>query len=183
MPWCVRIALGLAVCSACAPAAAGREPPAAPKAVVEFRWVEDRRIEGVTEDKGFQSSCDPKSIVYMHKKPALVLTAADVTEAPLSTHDFRGSGSGVVAAPPPIDPCTLLTQAEIEHVIGPLRGKPKADKEGPAARCIYAFANGTDALEVWVFPAEGIDRGRKQAKQPVAVEGADHVHVICHDAL
>src|SRR5262245_25616989 len=77
----------------------------------------------------------------------------------------------VVAAPPHIDPCTLLTQAEIEHVIGQLQGKPKADKEGQAAWCGYEFANGTDALEVWVFPAEGIDRGRKQAKKPIAVKG------------
>ena len=96
MPWRVRIVLGLVVCSACAPAVAGREPPATPKARVEFRWVEDRRIEGVTEDKGFQMTCDPKSVGYAHTKPALVLTAADVIEAPLSTHDFRGSGSGVV---------------------------------------------------------------------------------------
>jgi len=77
----------------------------------------------------------------------------------------------VVAAPPNIDPCTLLTQAEIEHVIGPLQGKPKADKEGQAAWCNYEFANGKDALEVWVFPAEGIDRGRQQAKKPVTVKG------------
>src|ERR1043166_5218802 len=77
----------------------------------------------------------------------------------------------VVAAPPTIDPCTLLTQAEIEHVIGPLQGKPQADKEGQAAWYNYDFANGTDALEVWVFPAEGIDCGRKEAKQPIAVKG------------
>ena len=64
----------------------------------------------------------------------------------------------VVAAPPNIDPCTLLTQAEVEHVIGPLQGKPKADQEGQAAWCNYEFANGKDAMEVWVFPAEGIDR-------------------------
>jgi hypothetical protein len=77
----------------------------------------------------------------------------------------------VVAAPPHIDPCTLLTKAEVEHVIGPLQGHPKADKEGQAAWCNYEFANSKDAMEVWVFPAEGIDRGRKQAKQPVAVKG------------
>jgi hypothetical protein len=77
----------------------------------------------------------------------------------------------VVAAPPNIDPCTLLTHAEVEHVIGQLQGNPKADKEGQAAWCNYEFANGKDAMEVWVFPAEGIDRGRKQAKKPVAVKG------------
>ena len=77
----------------------------------------------------------------------------------------------VVAAPPNIDPCTLLTPAEVEHVIGQLQGNPKADKEGQAAWCNYTFANGKDAMEVWVFPAEAIDRGRKQAKKPVAVKG------------
>ena len=77
----------------------------------------------------------------------------------------------VVAAPPTIDPCKLLTQAEVEQDISQLQGNPKADKEGQAAWCNYEFANGKDALEVWVFPAEGIDRGRKQAKQPVAVKG------------
>jgi hypothetical protein len=77
----------------------------------------------------------------------------------------------VVAAPPNIDPCTLLTKAEVEHVIGQLQGNPKADKEGQAAWCNYEFANGKDAMEVWVFPAEGIDRGRKEAKKPVAVTG------------
>lgn len=26
-------------------------------------------------------------------------------------------------------------------------------------------------MEVWVFPADGIERGRKQAKKPIAVKG------------
>ena len=93
MPWYVRVALGLAVCSAGAPAAEGQEPPAKPKAKVELRWLETRPVKGLTEDKGFQASCDPKDIVYPHKKPALVLTAAEVAEAPLTKHEFSpGSG-------------------------------------------------------------------------------------------
>ena len=47
MLWYVRIALGLVVCSAGAPALAA-DPPAKPKARVEFRWLESKRIEGVT---------------------------------------------------------------------------------------------------------------------------------------
>jgi hypothetical protein len=35
----------------------------------------------------------------------------------------------VVAAPPNIDPCTLLTKAEVEHVIGQLKGSPKAGRK------------------------------------------------------
>ena len=95
MPWYVRVALGLAVCSAGVPAVVGQESPARPKAKVELRWVETKRVEGLTEDKGFQSSCDPKDIVYPHKKPALVLTPAEVAEARLTKHDFGGSGLGV----------------------------------------------------------------------------------------
>jgi hypothetical protein len=72
------------------PAAPQADPNA--KAVVELRWVESRRIEGLTEDEGFQSSCDPDSIVYAHKEPALVLTSAVVTEARLTKHDFSTLG-------------------------------------------------------------------------------------------
>jgi hypothetical protein len=59
---------------------------------VELKWLEAKPIEGVTEEKGFQSSCDPDSIVYPHKKPALVLTAAEVAEARLTHHDFSKNG-------------------------------------------------------------------------------------------
>ncbi|MGC3974849.1 MAG: hypothetical protein QM771_10760 [Nitrospira sp.] len=69
------------------------------------------------------------------------------------------------------DPCTLLTTAEVEEVVGTLKGAPKADKEGGAGWCNYEFANGKDAMEVWVFPAEAIERGRKVSKKPVAVKG------------
>ena len=95
MPWSRRVALGLVVCWACAAAVAGREPPAKPKAKVELRWVEDKRVEGLTEDKGFQASCDPKDLVYPHKKPALVLTAAEVAKVDLTEHDLRQNNLGV----------------------------------------------------------------------------------------
>ena len=90
----MRLAVGLAVCWAGAAAAPGEEP-AKPKAKVELRWVEDRPIDGLTEAKGLQSSCDPDDIVYPHKKPALTLTKAEVAEARLTRHDFSGSGLGV----------------------------------------------------------------------------------------
>ena len=96
MSWNVRVALGFAVCSAIVPAVLGQEPPSKPKAKVELRWVETKRVEGLTEDKGFQSSCDPDSIVYPHKKPALVLTAAEVSEARLTKLDLTMNGLGVL---------------------------------------------------------------------------------------
>ena len=72
------------------------------------------------------------------------------------------------AAPPP---CSLLTDAEVEQVVGQLMGTPKADQEGRAVWCNYEFANGKDAMEVWVFPADGIERGRNKSKKPTAVKG------------
>ena len=68
-------------------------------------------------------------------------------------------------------PCLLLTAAEVEQVVGKLMGTPKADQEGSAAWCNYEFANGKDAMEVWVFPADGIERGRNNSKKPTAVKG------------
>ncbi len=78
-----RFVLGLLVCSICVLPLAAQEPPKKPKAHVELRWVEAKRIEGLTEDKGYQASCDPKDLVYPHKKPAVVLTAATVAKVQL----------------------------------------------------------------------------------------------------
>ncbi|BCA53220.1 hypothetical protein W02_03600 [Nitrospira sp. KM1] len=77
----------------------------------------------------------------------------------------------VLAAPPAVDPCKVLTTAEVEQVVGKLKGTPTGDKEGEAGWCNYEFANGKDAMEVWVFPADGINRGRKVSKKPVTVKG------------
>lgn len=85
-----RIVLALVACVAGVSTADGREPEK-PVVKVEFRWVEGKRIAGVTEEKGFQASCDPKDIVYPHKKPALVLTPEHVTGVRLSQlGDFPG---------------------------------------------------------------------------------------------
>jgi hypothetical protein len=79
-----------------------------------------------------------------------------------------GISTSLQAAPAP---CSLVTTAEVEQVIGKLVGTPKADQEGSAAWCNYEFANGKDAMEVWVFPADGIERGRTKAKNPTAMKG------------
>jgi hypothetical protein len=90
----LRIVFMVACCLACGGIAAGQgsgvQPK--PKAKVELRWVESKRIEGVTEDKGFQTSCDPKDISYPHKRPALVLTSAEVSEARLTNLDLSRNG-------------------------------------------------------------------------------------------
>lgn len=89
---CKQIFLGLTVCLTSITTVVGQEPTVKPKLKVELRWVESKRIEGLTEDEGFQTSCDPDSIMYPHKQPALVLTSAEVAEARLKKHDFANSG-------------------------------------------------------------------------------------------
>ncbi|MGB4069199.1 MAG: hypothetical protein WBK08_14320 [Nitrospira sp.] len=79
-----------------------------------------------------------------------------------------GIGTRSDAAPAP---CSLLTDAEVEQVVGKLMRTPKAEQEGRAAWCNYEFANGKDAMEVWVFPADGIERGRNKSMKPTAVKG------------
>lgn len=74
-------------------------------------------------------------------------------------------------APAHADPCSLITRAEVEHIVGKLKAAPKADKEGQASWCNYEFANGKDAFEIWVFPGEGIDRARRVAKSGTTVKG------------
>ena len=91
MAWYIRVALGL-LCSVWIPMVVGQETPVKPKGKVEIYWLEYKPIKGLTEEKGFTSSCDPKSLVYQHKKPAMVLTAAEVTEARLTNHDFSKNG-------------------------------------------------------------------------------------------
>jgi hypothetical protein len=84
------LALFILVCVAAPTVAQGLLPKG--KAKIELRWVESKPIEGLTETEGFQTSCDPDSIMYPHKKPALIITAAEVTEVKLKNNDFSKSG-------------------------------------------------------------------------------------------
>lgn len=95
MTWRSRIVQALIVCSAVIAYAAGQESPPKAKARVELRWVETKPINGVTEDKGYQKSCEPKDIVYPHREAALVLTSADVSDVCLTRYDFSREGVGV----------------------------------------------------------------------------------------
>ncbi|MEP7153855.1 MAG: hypothetical protein ABI856_19290 [Nitrospira sp.] len=76
-----------------------------------------------------------------------------------------------LAGPPVVDPCSLVTNAEVEQVVGKLKGAPTADKMGNAASCNFEFANGKDAFEIWVGPDDAFMRIRKDAKKPVTVKG------------
>lgn len=83
MAWCARIALWVAVGSTAVPAARGQEPPARPKARVEFRWLERHFVKGLTEDEGIRTTCGFE-LSYPHKKP--VLANGDVARASLRNH-------------------------------------------------------------------------------------------------
>lgn len=87
------IAFALAVCLPCVALAADKEPPADPKAKIEFRWLSATPVPDLTEKEGIQTTCGPESM-YPHLRP--VLTQADVATATCSEHDFTSSGLGVL---------------------------------------------------------------------------------------
>ena len=94
------------------------------------------------------------NVIDLRFKAGLVLLIAAVFAA----------GSVRAQSPAHADPCALIARAEVEQIVGKLKGTPKTDKEGQASWCHYEFANGKDAFELWVFPGEGIDRARRTAK-------------------
>ena len=73
-----------------------------------------------------------------------------------------------LAAPPAVDPCQMVTIAEIEQVIGKVKGAPI--REGEGGMCSYAFANGKDDFSVAVFPPGGFDLERKSSKRPIPIK-------------
>lgn len=64
--------------------------PAEEKLTVEFRWIENRFVEGVTEEQPLSISPCDKGGWYLHRKPAL--TAANFDEAKLETVIVGGGG-------------------------------------------------------------------------------------------
>lgn len=75
------------------------------------------------------------------------------------------------AAPPTVDPCALVANADIEQILGKLGSNPKGDSEGDARWCTYEFANGTDAMEIWVLPSDALARAREKAKSTLPAAG------------
>lgn len=89
MAWHTRGALWLALCSVVVAGAFGDEPPARPKAKVEFRWLESKPIPGVTEENGIHIS-ESDVLSYPHKQP--ILTNEDIVEVRVSKTEFNRSG-------------------------------------------------------------------------------------------
>jgi hypothetical protein len=125
MSWSARVVTGLVVCSVCVVAAVGQEPPAKPRAKVELRWVENERVEGLTEDKPFMEGEGGTS--YAHKKTALVLTRAEVAEARLTEIDWSNLG---------------LRYSVTLHLTKEARGKLAASYNGGAIRELTTVVDG-----------------------------------------
>jgi hypothetical protein len=64
-----RIALWLAVGSLVVSAAFGQEPAAKSKPKIEYRWMENFYIKGVTEEREIYASEDINQHWFLHKKP------------------------------------------------------------------------------------------------------------------
>lgn len=76
-----RMALGVALCGTGISATFADEPPAKVKAKVEFRWLENKSIPGLTEEKGIQTS-ETDELSYPHLEP--ILTNVDIAEVRVS---------------------------------------------------------------------------------------------------
>lgn len=79
--------------------------------------------------------------------------------------------SATLAAPPAIDPCTLLTTAEVEQVVGKLKRAATGESIGNAVTCNYQFANDKDEFEIWASGDYAFATMRKDAKKAVSVKG------------
>jgi hypothetical protein len=85
------------------------------------------------------------------------------------------AAQGAVDRPTLADPCTLVSRADIEIMIGQLKGNPRSGRNEPARVCEYAIAGGSDYLEIYLYPSSNLDRFRKdlEAVTPVAGIGQD----------
>ncbi len=83
-------------------------------------------------------------------------------------------GSALIAQPSlagPPDPCSLLTTAEVEQVVGKLKRVPSSETLGHGVRCGYDFADEQNEFEIWTSGASWSNALHKDAKQPVMVSG------------
>ncbi len=78
----------IAACVSAASVGLADQPKAKPSTKIELRWVERTCVDGLTEKLGIPESCGD-GVLYLHKKPALVLTPKDVKEAQLKQFDLK----------------------------------------------------------------------------------------------
>ena len=72
---------------------------------------------------------------------------------------------------PTVDPCTLVTKAEAEQIIGKVKNTPVSSRVERVTICEFTFVDEKNALELWIFPAEGLDRAKKLIKDLSPVSG------------
>jgi hypothetical protein len=77
-----------------------------------------------------------------------------------------------IAADPTIDPCTLVKKAEVEQVIGRPTGNPTSESNDRVRMCTFLFSSDpSDALELWLYPVEALERVKKDMKELASVAG------------
>ncbi len=77
----------------------------------------------------------------------------------------------LAADDPSVDPCTLITKAEAEQIIGKIKDNPVSSRVERVIICEFTFVDEKNALELWIFPAEGLDRAKKLIKNLSPVSG------------
>lgn len=81
------------------------------------------------------------------------------------------SASVVTAAPAVPDPCKLVTVAEVQQIVGPLKGAPKAtDPASGEVTCTYTPAKGPSFVDVSLHDGDlATWKRRNGGKSPVAL--------------
>jgi hypothetical protein len=87
-----------------------------------------------------------------------------------------------LAADPTMDPCSLVTRAEVEQTIGKLKAAPRSGKNDRVLTCDYEFVDASNSLLVWVYPTAVMERARKSLKDIVPVKGlGEDARLVHHD--
>ena len=86
-----------------------------------------------------------------------------------------------MADDPSVDPCSLLSKADVEQIIGKLKGIPTSQQIERARLCEYEFVDEERALELWVFPASGLERARTKFKNLSPVTGLGQEAFVHHN--
>jgi len=78
----------------------------------------------------------------------------------------------VMAADPSMDPCTLVKKAEVEQIIGRPTGNPTSERDDRVRMCTFLFSSDpSDALELWLYPGEAMERSKKEMKELSPIAG------------
>lgn len=104
---------------------------------------------------------------------AVLLLALLLPRSPLSSLSPQGEIT--------LDPCTLVAKADVEQIVGKMKGNPKSQQNGRARVCQYEAANGTDFLDVWLYPSNNLERFRKDAPNPTSVSGIGQEAFVAHN--